>query len=121
MVLLVQLGMVDSFCLRVRPCGTGSGLHALRARGQEKRRGDRQKKKDDCGDAEGFSWPKRSARAWYPGKKSRRGTNEGGEAETAFARQRRDGAGLVYLYLPRLKDRDVLAQAIRSGAASRDF
>ena len=28
---------------------------------------------------------------------------------------------LRYLYLPRLKDRDVLAQAIRSGAASRDF
>jgi hypothetical protein len=28
---------------------------------------------------------------------------------------------LHYLYLPRLKDRDVLAQAIRSGAASRDF
>jgi hypothetical protein len=28
---------------------------------------------------------------------------------------------LRYLYLPRLKDRDVLAKAIRSGAASRDF
>jgi predicted AAA+ superfamily ATPase len=28
---------------------------------------------------------------------------------------------LRYLYLPRLKDRDVLAQAIRNGAASRDF
>jgi predicted AAA+ superfamily ATPase len=28
---------------------------------------------------------------------------------------------LRYLYLPRLKNRDVLAQAIRSGAASRDF
>jgi hypothetical protein len=28
---------------------------------------------------------------------------------------------LRYLYLPRLKDREVLAQAIRSGAASRDF
>jgi len=28
---------------------------------------------------------------------------------------------LRYLYLPRLKDRDVLAQAIRTGAASRDF
>lgn len=28
---------------------------------------------------------------------------------------------LRYLYLPRLKDRDVLAQAIRSGAGSRDF
>lgn len=28
---------------------------------------------------------------------------------------------LRYLYLPRLKDRDVLAQAIHSGAASRDF
>ncbi len=26
-----------------------------------------------------------------------------------------------YLYLPRLRNRDVLAQAIRSGAASRDF
>jgi hypothetical protein len=28
---------------------------------------------------------------------------------------------LRYLYLPRLKNRDVLAQAIRNGAASRDF
>lgn len=28
---------------------------------------------------------------------------------------------LRYLYLPRLKNRDVLAQAIRTGAASRDF
>ncbi|NEJ60793.1 DUF499 domain-containing protein [Rhizobium leguminosarum] len=28
---------------------------------------------------------------------------------------------LRYLYLPRLKDREVLAQAIRTGAASRDF
>jgi hypothetical protein len=28
---------------------------------------------------------------------------------------------LRYLYLPRLKNRDVLAQAVRSGAASRDF
>jgi hypothetical protein len=28
---------------------------------------------------------------------------------------------LRYLYLPRLRNRDVLAQAIRSGAASRDF
>jgi len=28
---------------------------------------------------------------------------------------------LRYLYLPRLKDRDVLGQAIRNGAASRDF
>ena len=28
---------------------------------------------------------------------------------------------LRYLYLPRLKDREVLAQAIRNGAASRDF
>ena len=28
---------------------------------------------------------------------------------------------LRYLYLPRLKDRDVLAQAIHSGAASQDF
>jgi uncharacterized protein len=28
---------------------------------------------------------------------------------------------LRYLYLPRLKDRDVLSQAIRAGAASRDF
>ena len=28
---------------------------------------------------------------------------------------------LRYLYLPRLKERDVLAQAIRSGAVSRDF
>jgi hypothetical protein len=28
---------------------------------------------------------------------------------------------LRYLHLPRLKDREVLAQAIRSGAASRDF
>ena len=28
---------------------------------------------------------------------------------------------LRYLYLPRLKDRDVLAHAIQSGAKSRDF
>jgi hypothetical protein len=28
---------------------------------------------------------------------------------------------LRYLYLPRLKDRDVFAQAIHNGAASRDF
>jgi hypothetical protein len=28
---------------------------------------------------------------------------------------------LRYLYLPRLKDRDVLSQAIRTGASSRDF
>lgn len=28
---------------------------------------------------------------------------------------------LRYLYLPRLKDRDMLAQAVRSGAASKDF
>ena len=28
---------------------------------------------------------------------------------------------LRYLYMPRFKNRDVLAQAIRSGAASRDF
>ena len=28
---------------------------------------------------------------------------------------------LRYLYMPRLKSRDVLAKAIRSGAGSRDF
>ena len=28
---------------------------------------------------------------------------------------------LRYLYMPRLKNRDVLAQAIKTGAASRDF
>lgn len=52
------------------------------------------------------------------------GHTEGALLETRPTGRERDGLlgdTLRYLYLPRLKDPDVLAKAIRTGAASRDF
>jgi hypothetical protein len=79
MLLLVQLGMVDSFCLCLRPCGTGSGLHASGA-GSRKTSGGPTKKKMTAGVPRAFLEPRGATAHGIRNTKSRRGANEGGWA-----------------------------------------